>query len=84
MGRSNEGEGYINGIESMKDALMNATMDTFVMSPQMLGTASTNFSPNVIVNNQITNNTDPLGQTVSQIKTFSNGAKQDYNYGMGV
>lgn len=78
------GEGYINGIESMKDALMNATMDTFVMSPQMLGTASTNFSPNVIVNNQITNNTDPLGQTVSQIKTFSNGAKQDYNYGMGV
>ena len=50
----------------------------------MLGTASTNFSPNVIVNNQITNNTDPLGQTVSQIKTFSNGAKQDYNYGMGV
>lgn len=78
------GEGYINGIESMKDALMNATMDTFVMSPQMLGTASTNFSPVVNVNNQITNNTDPLGQTVSQIKTFSNGAKQDYNYGMGV
>lgn len=78
------GQGYINGIEAMKGQLANATMDTFVMSPQMLGTASTNFSPNVIVNNQITNNTDPLGQTVSQIKTFSNGAKQDYNYGMGV
>lgn len=27
--------------------------------------------------------TDPLGQTVSQIKTFSGGAKNDYNYGMG-
>ena len=78
------GEGYINGIEAMKGQLANATMDTFVMSPQMLGTASTNFSPVVNVNNQITNNTDPLGQTVSQIKTFSNGAKQDYNYGMGV
>jgi len=28
--------------------------------------------------------TDPIGQTVSNIKTFSGGARNDYNYGMGV
>lgn len=28
--------------------------------------------------------TDPLGQVVSKIKTFSGGAKNDYNYGQGV
>lgn len=28
--------------------------------------------------------TDPLGQTVSNIKTFSGGAKNDFNYGVGV
>ena len=27
--------------------------------------------------------TDPLGQTVTNIKTFSGGARNDYNYGMG-
>ena len=27
---------------------------------------------------------DPLGQVVSKIKTFSGGAKNDYNYGQGV
>lgn len=28
--------------------------------------------------------TDPIGQVVSRIKTFSGGAKNDYNYGQGV
>lgn len=28
--------------------------------------------------------TDPIGQVVSKIKTFSGGAKNDYNYGQGV
>ena len=36
---------------------------------------------NVIVNAQF--ETDPLGQMVQNIKTFSGGAKNDYNYGMG-
>ena len=53
------------------------------LSPQLLGTANTHFSPvvNVVVNNDIKQ--DPLGQMVSNIKTFSGGAKNDYNYGMG-
>ena len=35
----------------------------------------------VNVNNDI--ELDPLGQVVSKIKTFSGGARNDYNYGMG-
>ena len=45
---------------------------------------SLHYSPNVVVNNNVNSYTDPLGQTVTQIKTFANGAKNDYNYGMGV
>lgn len=36
---------------------------------------------NVIVNNSY--EADPLGQMVNKIKTFSNGAKNDFNYGYG-
>ncbi len=38
-------------------------------------------SPNIVVNVDL--ETDPLGQVVQKIKTFSGGAKNDYNYGMG-
>ena len=78
------GEGYINGIESMKNAISKTALDTFSISPQLASSTSLNNSPNVVVNNSISMETDPLGQTVSQIKTFSGGAKNDYNYGMGV
>ena len=78
------GEGYINGIDKMKDAISQTAMDTFSISPQLANSMSLNNSPNVIVNNSINMETDPLGQTVSQIKTFAGGAKNDYNYGMGV
>ena len=37
-----------------------------------------------IINVYVDAKTDPLGQTVSRIKTFSGGAKNDYNYGVGV
>ena len=57
---------------------------TFDLSPQLIGSSSLNYSPNVIVNNNIDMKTDPLGQVVGNIKTFSGGAKNDYNYGMGV
>jgi len=39
-------------------------------------------SVKIIVNNNM--ELDPLGQVVSKIKTFSGGAKNDYNYGQGV
>ena len=68
----------------MKKEISKTALDTFSISPQLASSTSLNNSPNVVVNNSISMETDPLGQTVSQIKTFSGGAKNDYNYGMGV
>lgn len=75
--------GYTNQLEDMKGMLDDVIEDTFSLSPQ-LTTGGLHYSPNVIVNNQITANTDSLGQTVANIKTFANGSKNDYNYGLGV
>ncbi len=56
---------------------------SFNLSPTLSGTANTHLSPqvNVVVNNNM--KTDPLGQVVNKVKTFSGGAKNDYNYGYG-
>lgn len=56
---------------------------SFNLSPTLTGTANTHLSPNinVVVNNNM--KTDPLGQVVNRVKTFSGGAKNDYNYGYG-
>lgn len=69
--------------------IMNKELDKFSsdmamkLSPTLNGSVNSNLSPmvNVVVNNSL--ETDPLGQVVSRIKTFSNGAKNDYNYGYG-
>lgn len=52
------------------------------IKPQTIGSMNAT-SP--IINVQVYNDMemDPLGQMVSNIKTFSGGAKNDYNYGMG-
>ena len=64
----------LNEIDSLASA-MN-------MSPTLNGgSASYNPSVNVQVFNSV--ESDPLGQVVNQIKTFSNGSKNDYNYGYG-
>lgn len=76
-------EGFINGIESMQKELNSVMASTFSLSPVVTGTASTHFSPEVNVTVQNNMKTDPLGQMVNNIKTFSGGAKNDYNYGMG-
>lgn len=76
-------EGYIEGIASMKNDLGKMINDTFSLSPSMTGTMNNTLSPNVNVVNNVNVETDPLGQVVSKIKTFSGGAKNDYNYGMG-
>lgn len=81
--------GLINGTEEMKDKVYDAyegildmgNFDSmFDLSPSLYGTASTNLSPNVnvVVNNNMKQ--DPLGQIVNDIKTFSGGSKNDYNY----
>ena len=53
------------------------------MQPDISSLGST-YSPSttVIVNNNM--EVDPLGQLVNNVKTFSGGAKNDYNWGAGV
>lgn len=53
----------------------------FGMSPTLNNVSS--FSPTVNVTVQNNMETDFMGNLVSNIKTFSNGSKNDYNYGMG-
>lgn len=77
-------EGFIKGMEGMAGELNKAMTDTFSLSPTLVGTASTHLSPTVNVVNNVDIKQDPLGQMVKNIKTFSGGAKNDYNYGMGV
>ena len=76
--------GYTEALDKMQGDIQKQVQETFGISPQLTGTMSNHFSPNVMVNNDINVSTDPLGQTVKKIKTFSGGAKNDYNYGMGV
>lgn len=84
-------KGIAVGIDANTDSVYNAmkTMQdeissSFGLNPQLTGSTALNYSPNVIVNNNVNMTTDPLGQVVGNIKTFSGGAKNDYNYGMGV
>ncbi len=76
-------EGFIEGITSMQRELDSIINSTFGLSPTVTGTASTHFSPEVNVTVQNNMKTDPLGQVVNNVKTFSGGAKNDYNYGIG-
>ena len=76
--------GYTEQLDKMKGDLQEAVQSTFALNPELIDSASLHYSPNVVVNNNISNHTDSLGQVVTNIKTFANGAKNDYNYGMGV
>ena len=84
-------KGIAVGITANSDAV-NKSMDdiqkqismSMGMSPQVANSTALNYSPNISVNNQISMKQDPLGQMVSNIKTFSGGAKNDYNYGASV
>lgn len=77
--------GITTNTDSVYDAMddmQNSVLDRFSLSPELAN--SLHYSPNIIVQNNVTNSTDPLGQTVTSIKTFAGGSKNDYNYGMGV
>lgn len=74
-------EGLEKGMEEMKPQLQRTLNGVFDLQPNVSGTMNSTYSPqmNVIVNNSM--EFDPLGQLVSNIKTFSGGAKNDYNWG---
>ena len=80
--------GLNEGMQNMKNKVMGTLNGIFTdmvdFSPNVNGSMSNNFSPSVNVVNNISMEQDPLGQMVRKVKTFSGGAKNDFNYGMGV
>ena len=76
-------EGLIEGMDGMEKEVQQSFDGMFDLSPQLYGTSSTNMSPNVNVVVNSNYEQDPLGQMVNKVKTFSGGAKNDYNYGYG-
>ena len=76
--------GYTEALDKMKGDVQKQIDSTFGLSPQLTGSMQNSFSPNVQVYNNVNVEQDPLGQMVSNIKTFSGGAKNDYNYGSGI
>lgn len=85
----NVGLGVIEGLDKTKQDINNSIAGITTGITSSIGS---NFNVSGIINSKnqtpITNvyvesHTDPLGQVVNKIKTFSGGAKNDYNYGMG-
>lgn len=54
------------------------------IKPQTLGGMNAGSGTTIVNNIDVKVEQDPLGQMVNKIKTYSGGAKNDYNYGMGV
>lgn len=76
--------GLEEGMEDMQGELNDTINSMVTLSPSLLASASNTYNPNinVAVNNSFEQ--DPLGQMVQKRKTFASGAKNDYNFGMGV
>ena len=75
--------GYTQALDKMKKQVQQQVSDTFGLDNQFTNSLSAHYSPTINVNNQMSMTTDPLGQVVGNIKTFANGSRNDYNYGMG-
>jgi len=76
--------GYEEGLEKMQPEIQRSIDSMFSLSPQMTGSMNNSLSPSINVQNNVSVETDPLGQVVNKIKTFSGGSRNDYNYGVGV
>ena len=88
-------EGFANGINAGASKVLNSMKslaqsvapsmsgvlgDVFDLSPTLNNTTSSSSNVHVTVYNNM--ETDFMGNLVNNIKTFSNGSKNDYNYGM--
>ncbi len=73
-------EDEMNNVSKMMQGSMLELGDMFDLSPTLNGTATS--SSNVTVNVYNNMETDLMGNLVNRIKTYSNGSKNDYNYGM--
>lgn len=79
------GEGFTDEMSSVSKQMNKAMAtvglgDMFELSPTLNRTMSSSSNVNVQVINNM--ETDLLGNLVNNIRTYSNGAKNDYNYGM--
>ena len=75
--------GFEKGLMDMQPEIDKAINSMFTLNPSLTGTMNNSLSPNINVVNNVNFETDPLGQVVNKIKTYSGGAKNDYNYGYG-
>lgn len=75
--------GLEQGMENMKNQVQDTIDGLFNLQPGITGNMNSTYSPQTIVNVQNNVEMDPLGQVVNKIKTFSGGAKNDYNWGIG-
>ena len=73
--------GYTEALEGMKSEVQDTIDSMFNLQPNINGAMSSTYSPNMVVNVQNNMEMDPLGQLVNRVKTFSGGAKNDYNWG---
>lgn len=72
------------GLGYLTKEFQKLVADTMTLSPNVVNSASLNLSPKTINYVHVDVKQDSLGQFVNDIKTFSGGAKNDYNYGAGV
>lgn len=76
--------GYTEELDKMTKTVQGQIAETFSVSPQLANSSALHYSPSVNTTVNVSQTQDPLGRVVNDIKTFSGGAKNDYNYGMGV
>lgn len=76
--------GYTEALEGMKSEVQDTIDSIFNLQPNINGAMSSTYNPNMVINVQNNMKFDPLGQVVSNIKTYSGGAKNDFNYGGGI
>ena len=73
-------ENEMGNVSKMMNASMIELGDMFELSPSLNSTSSSSSNVNVTIHNNM--ETDFMGNLVNNIKTYSNGSKNDYNYGM--
>ena len=76
--------GFEKGLMDMQPEIDKAINSMFTLNPSLTGTMNNSLRPNINVVNNVNLETDPLGQVVNKIKTYSGGAKNDYNWGTGL
>lgn len=83
-------KGIAVGIEANADSISKTMSQmgdmltsSFGLDPSVANSMANNYSPTVNTTVNVNQTQDPLGRMVNDVKTFSGGSRQDYNYGLG-